>query len=750
MGAPDSIHRQLNNAKSVRGLTGSTWQAAPARSAAVHRAVVTLGYGSASSEGVHARIMTFVRLKFVAGLLLGLAAVSGVRAAEPSAAPEIWVTATSQPIKIPPSRSDVRTDAVDQWKSDAAWSTVAAHTRVAKLIAGNIENTQPADLKAVIDEVRRRHMALALEIGPLVRTPACGPPTESYGRAGETEAILQKIRSVGGELDYVAMDEPFYYGQVDPGGCRLPSAQVARQVAASIASMRRIFPNLKVGDIDVVDADRARVTELLQWADDYHAATGERLAFLHADVAWSELAMRNLPSLAAGLRQRQVPFGIIYNGDADMSGDVEWMRSALDHVAEIETGLGVHPDAAIFQAWTRHPGRVLPEGQPGTLMSLALQYLRPASSLSLSRSGDGISGVLARQDGAPFAGAAIRLTAVDAAGRAWPTQRSLSGTVPEGAATAVVGFRVGLEGACDCGSGVVILGGLHYREQGRPAQDVSPVVLPVAGAPPSLRTLVVAPGRTLAPNLKQFPVTPGAAFSFQVWIAAPETAARSGYATVVFLDAKGKGLLRRNLWFEPSVEPLGPAVTDAQGRFHVAWPASAAIPSQAEIRGLFDSDSSLRPAMAILPATGVEAASQSAPVLERAAPATASPVAILGPHWTELAKLYDASAPETGFKTQWDRTAGKIQAIRLTGAAITGMIMNGGGPPAARSDADWIAQARRHIQALDATGVRFDRVLLETWDKYPAHTFSVSDPADTLSGLVADDVQAAGERLSHE
>ena len=694
--------------------------------------------------------MNSIRLPLLAGLLLGLAAVSGIRAAAPSAAPELWVTATSQPIKIQPSRASIRTDAVDQWKPDAAWPMVAAHTRVAKLIAGNIENTQLTDLKAVIDEIRRRNMALALEIGPLVRTPACGPPTESYGRAGETEAILQRIRSVGGTLDYVAMDEPFYYGHVDPGGCRLPSAEIARQVAASVASMRRIFPNLKVGDIEVVEADRARVAELVQWTDDYREASGDRLSFLHADVAWSDLAMRNLAPLAAGLRQRQVPFGIIYNGDADVDDDVGWMQSALDHVAEIETALGVHPDAAIFQTWTRSPNRVLPEGQPGTLMSVALRYLQPASSLSLSRSGDSVSGTLTRPNGTPVAGAAIQLTAIDAAGRAWPTLRSLSGTVPDGAITAVVGFRLGVEGACDCGEGAVILGGLHYREQGKPVQDVSPVVLPVTGAPASLRTLVVARGRTLAPNLKQFPVTPGAAFSFQAWIAAPEAAERSGYAMVVFLDAKGKGLLRRNLWFEPSVEPLGPAVTDAQGRFHVAWPASAAIPSQAEIRGLFDSDSSLRPAMAILPATGVEAASQSAPVLERAAPATASPVAILGPHWTELAKLYDASAPETGFKTQWDRTAGKIQAIRLTGAAITGMIMNGGGPPAARSDADWIAQARRHIQALDATGVRFDRVLLETWDKYPAHTFSVSDPADTLSGLVADDVQAAGERLSHE
>ncbi|WP_426412557.1 hypothetical protein [Bradyrhizobium ganzhouense] len=846
--------------------------------------------------------------------------------------------ATSKPLKTLPRWTGVRTDAVDLWKQIAAWPTVAARARVVKLVAGNIENTSEADLKSIIDEVRQHRMALALEIGPLVRTPACGPPTESYGRAGETEAILQRIRSAGGEFDYVAMDEPFHYGHVDPGGCRLASVEIARQVAASITSMRRIFPNLKVGDIEVAGANRAAVAELVQWTDDYRAATGEQLAFLHADVAWSELAIRNLPVLAAGLRQRQVPFGIIYNADSAVGSDADWTRSALDHAAEIETVMNVHPDTAIFQSWTRNPTHVLPEGQPGTLMNVALQYLRPASRLSLMRTGDGVSGTLSGPDGAPIGGAAIRLTARDTDAHAWPTLRALAGNVPEGAATAVVGFRVGIEGACDCaGPTAVILGGLHYREQGQPAQDVSPVALPVADAPVSLRTVVIAPGKTLAPNIKQFPVTPGAAFRFETWIAAPELAERSGYATVIFLDAQGKGLLRENLWFEPSTESLGSVTTDAQGRFRLAWPANAALGPEAEIRAISDSILSFRPAMAIVPATDAQATNLQPAVLERVLPAAASPITILGPHWTELAKLYDGSARSPALTAQWDRTAGRIQAIRLTGAAIkgmsdsvlaalardlkarhialgleilatnwwhepacgaglegyidpgatnqivaklvkahavldfiamdepfwfghlfsgknacrsaiadlarrvavnvkiytaafpnlivgdiepfpaiskqpnwqadyalwvkafatatgsrlsfldldfdwyapplnvapapgrpdpaaiaglartvatvarenglqVGMIMNGGGPPAARSDADWIAQARRHIEALGASGVRFDRVLLETWDKYPAHTFSESDPADTLAGLVADHASARPQR----
>jgi hypothetical protein len=86
------------------------------------------------------------------------------------------------------------------------------------------------------------------------RTPA--PASEAYGNPGELELVLQKIRSNGGELRYVHMDEPFFFGHRDPSGCRLSAIQLAQHVAASVASMRRIFPELQVGDSEPVNADR--------------------------------------------------------------------------------------------------------------------------------------------------------------------------------------------------------------------------------------------------------------------------------------------------------------------------------------------------------------------------------------------------------------------------------------------------------------------------------------------------------------
>jgi hypothetical protein len=79
--------------------------------------------------------------------------------------------------------------------------------------------------------------------------------------------------------------------------------------------------------------------------------------------------------------------------------------------------------------------------------------------------------------------------------------------------------------------------------------DADPVNPPVQGAAMGAYTLAAAPGKTFAPNLKQFPVTPGAAYTLDTSLSAPAAADHAGYVTVIFLDAAGKGMSRENLWF---------------------------------------------------------------------------------------------------------------------------------------------------------------------------------------------------------
>jgi hypothetical protein len=871
---------------------------------------------------VRIRTLSLLSIIFLAALYFAPAANAELGKDVPS----IWVTVTSAPRIQYPRWKGIRTDAPDLWKPDSDWKTVAAHTQVAKLIAGNVENTTDADLRSVIEDVERRHLDLALEIGPLLRTGGCQARNEAYGKPGETEAILRKIQRNGGDLRYVAMDEPFYYGHRDESGCHESATQLAQQVAARIASMRRIFPRLQVGDIEVTSADREWVAELAQWTDAYRDAVGEPLAFLHADVAWSELAMRNLKPLAEELRQRHVPFGIIYNADGSVTSAPEWTQNAEQHFTEIESVLNIRPATAIFQSWTTYPTDVLPENRPGTLMNVALQYLQPASSLSLTHSGTEISGLLTGPNGDPVADAAVTLTAFDVGARMGPSPRHLAGIVPAGAATAVVGIRAGTEGASiDWGATGAIVGGIRYKEQGTglPEQVVSPVRVPIQGSPPSVRTLALTPGTSLVLNLKQFPVTAGAAYTLDTSIAAAAAAEHAGYVTIVFLDASGKGISRNNIWFSPSTQTLGTVQTDNRGAFHIPLEETVSL-AQPEIRAYYSGADSLRPSLAVLPSP-LGDGNASMPALEQILPPRSSPLTVLGPRG-DFTRIFAADPPPSQALRQWDQVSRHIQAVRFpagmllkmsdaalarmvrdlssrhialgleilatnwfhepicgqgiegysdpgsanqvvakllkaggtvdfmamdeplwfghfysgknacrssipelaervavivkiytaafpraivgdtepfpavsnqpdwqtayaawvkafrasTGSPLTflhldfnwgdprlnggparsapdvaaigslveqaaaaaradglsvGMIFDGGGPPPATDDAQWIAQAHSHIQAIRASGIPIDYLLFESWDKYPARTLPETDP-NTLSGLI--------------
>jgi hypothetical protein len=318
---------------------------------------------------------------FLIAMIIATFVAPAARSENGQPAAQIWVNTMSQHnVDRVGQWKGIRLDDVDQWKPEAPWPTVAAHTGVARLVASNIGRTSDADLKAVIEEVKRRHLELALVIGPLVRSVECAPAggapaSEAYGNPGVTEAILQKIRRNGGELRYLDMDEPFFFGNRDPSGCHLSAMQLAQHVAASVASMRRIFPGLQVDDSEVVNADRQWTSELVQWVDAYRAATRESLAFFNTDVEWNELAIRNLGPLSAQLKERCIPFGIFYTADAGVASDLEWTQSAVRHFTEIEQVLNLHPDTALFATWTHYPEHVLPENQPGTLMNVPLQYL---------------------------------------------------------------------------------------------------------------------------------------------------------------------------------------------------------------------------------------------------------------------------------------------------------------------------------------------------------------------------------------
>ena len=131
---------------------------------------------------------------------------------------------------------------------DAPWTRTASQTKVVKL--GFVDRARDIDLQQAFSDLKRRHIALALETSILIRSDQCGSTSEAYGRPGDLKNKLEKIKRNGGDLQYIAMDEPYYYGHEDsePGACHQSAEEIAREIAE----------NLKMGQGHISDGKGRR------------------------------------------------------------------------------------------------------------------------------------------------------------------------------------------------------------------------------------------------------------------------------------------------------------------------------------------------------------------------------------------------------------------------------------------------------------------------------------------------------------
>jgi len=505
-----------------------------------------------------------------------------------AAPPRLWISRVASPGFL--------TESGGLFRPDADWKTVADHTDAIQFPPGAILTRNDDELRRAFANLAARHIGLALELRVLVRNDQCPQMTRGYSDAGEVEKIIERIYRLGGDLKYVVMDDPYFFGHrfTGPGACLEPPATLARQIAEKLQLVRTYFPKAQIGTADLVDESRPWIDELVEWTDVFQQVTGEPLAFFHAEVAWSHAAVRNLAPLERAMKARHIPFGIIYNADDAAHSDEAWIDNTREHIAEIESSLGIHPDAAIFRSWAPYPSRLLPETQPGTLTNLAAQYLLERPSLTLTHEANSLSGRMVDAQGHPVASASLTVDALEIAGSADPLERHLAGKVPPNAASAMVVMQVNMGGACACDGRIdASLGTMRYQEAGTGRHEQIP---PFAATPPndspSVRMMQFAPGQAVNLALRSFAVTPGADYEFDVPLSVSANGERAGFIALVFRDGGDRWMRLDRVWLRPSVHSLGHAVTDTDGRFQMALPP-AVTEAGSDIRVYFPGSASL-------------------------------------------------------------------------------------------------------------------------------------------------------------
>ena len=517
------------------------------------------------------------------------------------------------------------TDYKALFDANAPWQRVAGRTHVFKFYTQWI--TQPHAGGATDAELRRefaaltaRDIAIAIEFGPLAPEGGCGVDVEGFmGGAQQALLVIGRIASLGGTVRYIALDEPLYGAVFYDGknACHWTVEKTAREVARFVREVHAVYPSIVIGDIEPLTGD-GTVARYEEWMAAYRKAAGAPLPFFHLDLDWgrADWSAGSL-QLQAYARGHGVRFGIIYNS-ALASSDAEWLAAAQAHILTNELDGAGPPDDAIFQSWTDHPDRALPETGPVTFTHLIADYVRTRTAMTVvgtpATSGGtiAVTGTVRTLGGDPVAGGSVTVSATPRDG---PYQvLEFRGTVPAGVSEAVIGIRVNTEGAGP-GSADLTFYEIGYAEGsitanlvpnarfdqgldywGPPAGDGSLAVVPGDRGSGSMLRVVVTPTQTLLSNSGSFAVTPGAQYRF--WDAAriPEASIGSAYIAPIFLKADQSEVRRDSHPLAPAPIPVGTATTDATGAFLLT--TSVMEPGRYDLRAGYAGDDARWPARA--------------------------------------------------------------------------------------------------------------------------------------------------------
>lgn len=500
---------------------------------------------------------------FLGALCLGL----GGTPAEAGTA-TIWFAPRSPPVFTAP-------DFMTLFQANAAWTTAAAQVKIFKLTPQFVTTATDANMQTIINWLKQHNIALALEYGLMNQndaalcgsTPQCGQGVEGFN-ATTLGPALARIQRLGGTVQYLAMDEPLWFGHfsTQTGAPQASMTAIANDVAQQIVTLHSYFPNAQVGDIEPILCAGSPVSptswnqQIMQWAAAYQTAVGKPLAFFHSDVDWQGTGcVQQLSGLQTLLQPSGIPFGIIYDGNYSDSA-TQWTTDAEQNFAGIESNAKAVPAHAILQSWDPQPLYALPETQSGTMTYLIDRYAAAESVITTTDTGTSQTATLA-SNGTPVSGVPITAYAVDDGTLNITTTESTTGTVPSGAVTASAELRINAE--CDCdGSANVWIGTSQYVDQTNNTTATFNLV-------PSGQRVIVPANQVKAVTSAPISVTTGDTFSFFASMQASYSSTNTGYVAIGFFNSAGVEIERWRLPFKPGLKLIQTSTTNSRGQITI-------------------------------------------------------------------------------------------------------------------------------------------------------------------------------------
>ena len=503
---------------------------------------------------------------------------------------------------------------MELFQPNAPWEGAAQHVDVFKVYAQWLRVATDAQLQQQFADLKRRHIALALEDGLQTRTPNCGQGLEGYG--GDT--ILKRVRRIrdnGGDLRYVQMDEPIYYGSIynGPTGCRRSVHDTIVDVANNCKALWSEFPDAEVGDIEPIVGESGPIPVRA-------VAGGNRAVSSACGQAVGVVHRRHQPDPARRHRSAKTVAHNTGFRKGPVRDDLQWTRHRRPHVARhnrshnmanVEGAIGM-PDIAIFQSWDPRPLKLLPDTDPDCFTSIINRYCGTRTRLTIEDAGAFVDGQLLTSSSHPIADVPVSATLVGRSPSAETAAYSIHGNPPIGATEVVMAIKINTtrrhardrnagniepDPATWLGSGPLRVWDPREAAAWAWLDHAETTASKWATVQGGQLHVVEQPGQPLEINSPAIDVDPAKTCTMTVEAAIPYTAFHSGYFACVFLKDH-REVNRVVIPFAPPPIDLGVVMTDRNGRFGIRLPAKSDLAAGFHVEAQYEGDMAHWPSFA--------------------------------------------------------------------------------------------------------------------------------------------------------